>query len=75
MAIEIYDKTDFAQTNEDKFILFLHKLDQSKGPKLIQRKLGVTRGKGGFNWSLLKGLESQKELLLYKSKIKQDRSL
>jgi len=75
IAIEIYDKTDYAASHEDKLILFLHKLDQSKGPKLIQKKLGVTRAKGGFNWSLLKGLENEKELLMYKSKIRQDNSL
>lgn len=75
IAIEIYDMTEIAKSNEDKLILFLHQQDTSKGPKQIQTKLGVTRAKNGFNWSLLKGLEQQKELLLYKSKIKQDGSM
>lgn len=78
IAMEIYENnsSDYAHTSEEKLILFLHQLDQSEGPILIQKKLGVTRARNGFNWSLLHGLKSEKERILIKSKNeRQDRSL
>lgn len=50
-----------------QFIFGLQRLDSSQGPAVVQKQLGLTRGARGFNWSLLKGLEEERQALLFAS--------
>lgn len=47
-----------------QFLFGLQRLDSSQGPAVVQRQLGLTRGARGFNWSLLKGLEEERQAML-----------
>ena len=49
---------------DEAFVGCLQRLDASGGSKKVQTELGLTRGKRGFCWSLLRGLEEVRRTIL-----------
>lgn len=59
LAMDACSFGDPVQNFQSAFILFLNALDRSQGGAIVQRNLGLTRGKGGFAWNLIHGLERE----------------